>query len=103
MSVRSVLVVGAGIAGSTLAYWLGRQGEDPAAGSAVTSRSIVDEFGGAIAASGSHPICSSPRPDPEPPPATAHSGSGPRSPPARAAYGACETQAEEKDSCGAPP
>lgn len=28
MSVRSVLVVGAGIAGSTLAYWLGRHGMD---------------------------------------------------------------------------
>src|SRR3954447_10842762 len=52
MSVRSVLVVGAGIAGSTLAYWAGRQGIATTvvelAGAQRTSGSPVDVRGPAL-------------------------------------------------------
>ncbi len=52
VSVRNVLVVGAGIAGSTLAYWLGRYGIDTTvvekAGSQRSSGSPVDVRGPAL-------------------------------------------------------
>src|SRR4051794_11019254 len=52
MRVRSALVVGAGIAGSTLAYWLGRQGIATTvvelAGVPRSSGSPVDVRGGAL-------------------------------------------------------
>jgi 2-polyprenyl-6-methoxyphenol hydroxylase-like FAD-dependent oxidoreductase len=53
VSIRSVLVVGAGVAGSTLAYWLARHGMETTvverAGAQRSSGSPVDVRGPALA------------------------------------------------------
>jgi|tagenome__1003787_1003787.scaffolds.fasta_scaffold20981178_2 hypothetical protein len=82
------------IGAATLAQALTAHPDDPAA---AFRRFTVNDYGGASVASRSRRICSSPRPDSEPPPAIAHSGCGRPSPPAGAAGRADE---EREAGCG---